>query len=90
MSNNGCGQLGNKLANFFEPAKKPSPAKYTLANAKRNVNALKTAKARKEFYRTGTVGKGLNPTNLVELPKYINAKNQSAKNARAAKKSVAK
>ena len=73
-----------KLAKFFEPAK------YTLANAKRNVNALKTAKARKEFYRTGTVGKGLNPTNLVELSKYINAKNQAAKNARAAKKSVAK
>lgn len=74
----------NKLAPFFG---KP---KYTLANAKRNVNALKTAKARKEFYRTGTVGKGLNPTNLVELSKYIKAKNQAARNARAAKKSVAK
>ena len=76
----------NALAKFFEPAKKP----YTLANAKRNVNALTTAKARKEFYRTGTVGKGLNPTNLVVLSKYIKAKNQAAKNARAAKKSVAK
>jgi hypothetical protein len=73
-----------KLAKFFEPAK------YTLANAKRNVNALKTAKARKEFYRSGTVGKGLNPSNLMELYKYIKVKNQAAKNARAAKKSVAK
>jgi hypothetical protein len=76
----------NALAKFFEPVKKP----YTLANAKRNVNALTTAKARKEFYRTGTVGKGLNPSNLMELSKYIKAKNQAAKNARAAKKSVAK
>ena len=80
----------NKLAPFFEPAKKPSPVKYTLSNAKRNVNALKTAKARKEFYKRGTVGKGLNPNNLVELYKYIKAKNQAAKNARAAKKYVAK
>ena len=75
-----------KLAPFFEPVKKT----YTLINAKRNVNALKTAKARAEFYKKGTVGKGLNPTNLVELSKYIKAKNQAARNARAAKKSVAK
>jgi hypothetical protein len=68
----------------------PSPSKYTLANAKRNVNALNTAKARAEFYKKGTVGKGLNPTNLVELSKYIKAKNQAARNARAVKKSVAK
>ena len=73
-----------KLAPFFEPVK------YTLANAKRNVNALKTAKARSEFYKKGTVGKGLNPSNLMELSKYIKAKNQAAKNARAAKKSVKK
>jgi hypothetical protein len=76
----------NKLAPFFEPAKKT----YTLTNAKRNVNALKTAKARAEFYKKGTVGKGLNPTNLIELSKYIKAKNLAARNARAAKKSVAK
>jgi hypothetical protein len=76
----------NKLAPFFEPAKKT----YTLANAKRNVNALKTAKARDEFYKKGTVGKGSNTSDLVELSKYIKAKNQAARNARAAKKSVAK
>jgi hypothetical protein len=79
-------QNWNKLAPFFEPVKKT----YTLTNAKRNVNALKTAKARAEFYKKGTVGKGLNPTNLVELHKYIKAANQAARNARAAKKSVAK
>ena len=76
----------NKLAPFFEPAKKT----YTLNNAKRNVNALKTAKARDEFYKKGTVGKGLKPTNLVEILKYIKTKNQAARNARAAKKSVKK
>lgn len=76
----------NALAKFFEPAKKT----YTITNAKRNVNALKTAKARAEFYKKGTVGKGLNPTNLIELSKYIKAKNLAARNARAAKKSVAK
>lgn len=72
------------LTKFF------APAQYTLANAKRNVNALKTAKARAEFYKKGTVGKGLKPSNLVELTKYIKMKNQEARNARAAKKSVAK
>ena len=76
----------NNLNPFFEPGKKT----YTLANAKSNVNALKTAKARTEFYKKGTVGKGLNPTNLIELSKYIKAKNLAARNARAAKKSVAK
>jgi len=84
--------IRNYVASYKSPSRSPTinKPKYTLANAKRNVNALKTAKARKEFYRTGTVGKGLNPTNLVELSKYINAKNQAARNARAAKKSVAK
>jgi hypothetical protein len=74
----------NKLAPFFEPAKKT----YTLNNAKRNVNALKTAKARKEFYKKGTVGKGLAPTNLVELQKYINVKNYEAMQIRRAKRAA--
>lgn len=73
-----------KLAQFFEPVKKT----YTLANAKRNVNALKTAKARKEFYRKGTVGKGLAPANLVELSKYINAKNYEAMQMRKEKRAA--
>jgi len=76
------------LRNYIAVRKSPSPAKktYTLANAKSNVNALKTAKARAEFYKKGTVGKGLNPTNLIELAKYIKAKNLAAKQARAAKR----
>ena len=81
------------IRNYVSAYKSPSPEKpppYTITNAKRNVNALKTAKARAEFYKKGTVGKGLNPTNLIELSKYIKAKNLAARNARAAKKSVAK
>lgn len=69
-------------------ANRQGPAKYTLNNAKRNVNALTTAKARNNFYRRGTVGKGLTPTNLSELLVYIRAKNQEARNARSAKKSA--
>ena len=81
--------LRNYIAARKSPSpKKPSPVKYTLTNAKRNVNTLKTAKARKEFYQKGTVGKGLVTTNLIELQKYIKAKNLNAKQARAAKKSV--
>ncbi len=78
------------IRNYVTAYKSPSPVKYTLADAKRNVNSLTTAKARKEFYQKGVVGKGMNPTNLVEVFKYIKVKNQEAKARRAAKKSVAK
>jgi len=63
-----------------------SPAKYTLSAAKRNVNALKTAKARKEFRQKGTVGKGLKPDEIMEIQKYIRAKNLANKERRAAKR----
>jgi hypothetical protein len=75
-----------KLAPFFEPVKKPSPAKYTLANAKRNVNALKTAKARKEYKRKRAVN--MNNPNWTALNQYIARKNAEAQRARAAKKSA--
>ena len=78
----------NKLAKFFEPAKKPSPVRVSLANAKRNVNALKTAKARKEYKRARAVNMGA--PHWKELGRYINQKNLEARTARAAKKSVAK
>ena len=67
---------------------KPSPVKYTIENAKRNVNALKTAKARKE-YKFSRVN-NMEFLNWRELVKYINQKNADARKARAAKKSVAK
>lgn len=59
-----------------------------LANAKRNVNGLQTAKDRKQYKQTRAANMSKN--NLMELGKYIKAKNQAARNARAAKKSVAK
>jgi len=73
-----------KLAPFFEPPKNTN----ALAAAKRNVNALKTAKARKEYKRTRAVN--MNQANWTALGRYINAKDAEAQRARAAKKSVAK
>jgi hypothetical protein len=73
-----------KLAPFFEPAKKP----YTLNNAKRNVNALNTAKKRKEYKRTRAVN--MNQPNWTALGRYINSKDYQARLAREAKKSVKK
>jgi hypothetical protein len=74
--------------NFGTPS--PSPVKNTsvLTAAKRNVNALKTAKARKEYKRTRAVN--MNQTNWTALGRYINAKDAEAQRARAAKKSVKK
>jgi hypothetical protein len=78
------------LRNYVAAYKSPSPVKKTstLANAKRNVNALKTAKARKEYQRTRAVN--MNQNNWTALRKYISQKNYEASQARAAKKSVAK
>jgi hypothetical protein len=73
-----------KLAPFFEPPKNTN----ALAAAKRSVNALKTAKARKEYKRTRAVN--MNQANWTALGRYINAKDAEAQRARAAKKSVAK
>jgi hypothetical protein len=69
-----------KLAPFFEPAK------YTLANAKRNVNALTTAKARKEYKRTRAAN--MNQNKWVELGRYINVKNYEAMQIRRAKRAA--
>ena len=85
--------IRNYVAAYKSPspiAKKPSPVKNsnTLANAKRNVNALKTAKDRKHYKRTRAVN--MNQANWSALGKYIKIKNVEAQQARAAKKSVAK
>jgi len=74
------------IRNYIAAYKSPSPVKYTLSAAKRNVDALKTAKARKEFRQKGTIGKGLKPDELVALQKYIKAKNSANKERRAAKR----
>lgn len=85
------------VRNYIASYKSPSPTakkldrffgknSNTLAAAKRNVNALKTAKARKLYKR----GRAANMTqnNWMELGRYINRKNAEASEARRAKKSV--
>jgi hypothetical protein len=72
----------NKIAPFFEPAKNSN----TLANAKRNVNALKTAKDRKHYKRTRA--SNMSQNNWSALGRYIDQKDSEARQARAAKKSV--
>ena len=83
--------IRNYVATYKSPnVKKQIPVKNsnTLANAKRNVNGLKTAKNRKHYKRTRAAN--MNQKNWVELGRYINLKNREAQQARAAKKSVAK
>ena len=71
----------NKLAPFFKPVNKNS---NTLANAKRNVNGLKTAKDRKHYKRTRAVN--MNQNNWMELGRYIDRKNYEAMQIRRAKR----
>jgi len=85
--------IRNYVAAYKSPspiAKKPSPVKNSnaLANAKRNVNALKTAKDRKHYKRTRA--ENLSQSNWMNLHRYVQKKNVEARQARAAKKSVAK
>ena len=92
LSSNNRQTIRNYIASYKSPVpikkETPSPKKSTLNNAKRNVNALKTAKARKEYKRTRAAN--MNTSNWTELGRYIARKNLEAQQARAAKKSVAK
>jgi hypothetical protein len=73
------------LRNYIATRKSPSPVKTTsvLNVAKRNVNALKTAKARKEYRLKRVVN--MTKPNLMNLRRYINAKDAEARLAREAK-----
>jgi hypothetical protein len=74
------------LRNYISTRKSPSPVKTTsvLNAAKRNVNALKTAKARKEYRLKRAVN--MTKPNLMNIRNYINAKDAEARRlARAAK-----
>ena len=73
------------LRNYIATRKSPSPVKTTsvLNAAKRNVNALKTAKARKEYRLKRVVN--MTKPNLINLRRYINAKDAEARLAREAK-----
>ena len=76
------------IRNYVAAYKSPAKNSNTLANAKRNVNQLKTAKDRKHYKRTRAANMSQN--NWSELGRYIEMKNAAAQQARAAKKSVAK
>jgi hypothetical protein len=71
------------IRNYISTYKSPNSISNTLAAAKRNVNALKTQKARKEYRRKRAVN--MEPNNWGSLVKYIEQKNREAKTARAAK-----
>lgn len=58
----------------------------TLNAAKRNVNALKTAKARKEYQRKRAVN--MTQNNWMKLVRYISQKNGEARLARSAKRAA--
>lgn len=65
------------VRNYLTSAKSPGP----LNAAKQNVNALKTAKARKEYLRKRAVN--LSQNNWTALGRYISVKNLDAREARA-------
>jgi hypothetical protein len=79
------------LRNYVAAYKSPSPTtknSNALANAKRNVNQLKTAKDRKHYKRSRA--DNLSQNNWMNLHRYIEKKNYEAQQARAAKKTIAK
>lgn len=74
------------LRNYIAAYKSPAKNSNALAAAKRNVNALKTAKARKEYRRKRAAN--LSQNNWMELTRYINRKNLDARFARSAKRAA--
>jgi hypothetical protein len=91
--NNSQFKSPNKANEMKSPSpnkKSASPVKNTSAlnAAKRNVNALKTAKARKEYRRTRAVN--MTQNNWTELSKYIQHKNFQESYDRAAKRASKK
>ena len=83
------------VRNYIAAYKSPSPAKPSpspqgnsaaLNAAKRNVNTLKTQKARKEYRRFRAAN--MNPDNWSALDKYIAQKNAETRAARSAKKAA--
>jgi hypothetical protein len=82
------------VRNYITASKSPSPPKpkskspSALNAAKRNVNALTSAKAREEWRKKHTAH--LNMNNWKAIRNYIQQKDAEARQKRAAKKSVAK
>ena len=73
------------IRNYISAHKSPSPVKVNrYANALKNLNALKTAKARAEWLKAKKLN--FQKGNLMGLKNYVKGKNQANRNRRAAKK----
>jgi bisphosphoglycerate-dependent phosphoglycerate mutase len=78
------------IRNYIAAHKSPSPVKANKTagnryeNALKNLNALKTAKARAEWLKAKKLN--FKKGNLMGLKNYVKGKNQANKNRRAAKK----
>jgi hypothetical protein len=76
------------VRNLIPTLKSPSPKTTSVANAKKNINSLKTAKARAEWIKAKKFN--FKPNELKNLKVYVKEKNQINKNRRALKKPKAK
>jgi hypothetical protein len=73
------------IRNYIAAHKSPSPVNANrYANALKNLNALKTAKARAEWLKAKKLN--FKKDELVTLRNYVKGKNQANRNRRAAKK----
>jgi hypothetical protein len=72
------------VRNLIPTLKSPSPKTTGVANAKKNINSLKTAKARAEWIKAKKFN--FKPNELKNLKFYVKEKNQINKNRRALKK----
>jgi len=73
------------IRNYIAAHKSPSPVKANrYENALKNLNALKTAKARAEWLKAKKLN--FKKNELVSLRNYVKGKNQANRNRRAAKK----
>ena len=76
------------VRNLIATLRSPSPKTTSVANAKNNINSLKTAKARAEWIKAKKFN--FKPNELKNLKNYVRGKNQINKNRRALKKPKAK
>ena len=75
------------VRNLIQTLKTPSPnrnAMLKIANAQKNINSLKTAKARAEWIKAKKFN--FKPNELKNLKNYVRSKNQANRNRRALKK----
>jgi hypothetical protein len=74
----------NTVRGYMARHKSPSPTANRVANAFRNINTLKTAKARAEWIKAKKLN--FKKEELDTLKNYVRKKNQANRNRRAAKK----